>query len=652
MATKQEQAAAATAARRSRRTTRVVESESEDEEEEDESEEEATAPPPARATRGNGGSATNGGRRQSQPSKKKQGAAPAFNYEFGGPWGALGIIVGLPVVVLGLCFFCPNEARGMDGTESLRWTDVVRFLTATLPATLMAWAEGAKHVDVPALASGAAWAKGLPQAAEAGARALWAFVAEELWDTQAFLCVCGWFAFQVLLERVLPGEVALGVPISRAGGQRLAYKLNGHLAFWVSLLVMGHAYPRFASPAASAVPAAAAGVTEALADAAEGAAEAAAAAAAAAATNEDAAIPVVGQLLGFGAFPMAQLYDRYPQFAFAALVLSFLLAVGLYLASFRHGAVLAEGGESGNPVYDFYIGRELNPRTGSFDWKYFCELRPGLIGWVVLNLGMLCAQHERHGGAFNAPLALVNVFQAWYVLDALVNERAILTTMDITTDGFGFMLAFGDLAWVPFTYSLQVRSLVYHPCVPFLSSASPNGRPALTPHPPHHTTPPPTTTRPATSWGATPGGAATRWRRSRGCTCWATGSSARPTRPRTRSGGIRRASRTSSTSRRSAAPSSWSRGGGAGRARSTTRATGSCPSPGASSAGPRTCSPTSTASTSASSLRTAPRGTTTSARSSTAPTGTATRRRCPRSSCPASIEGTRWGLGTVIGIGD
>lgn len=35
-------------------------------------------------------------------------------------------------------------------------------------------------------------------------------------------------------------------------------------------------------------------------------------------------------------------------------------------------------------------------------------------------------------------------------------HQAILTTMDITTDGFGFMLVFGDLAWVPFTYSLQV----------------------------------------------------------------------------------------------------------------------------------------------------------------------------------------------------
>ena len=50
--------------------------------------------------------------------------------------------------------------------------------------------------------------------------------------------------------------------------------------------------------------------------------------------------------------------------------------------------------------------------------------------------------------------------------------------MDIVVDGFGFMLgesqsnmttalnnakAFGDLTWVPFTYSLQARFLANHP---------------------------------------------------------------------------------------------------------------------------------------------------------------------------------------------
>lgn len=76
---------------------------------------------------------------------------------------------------------------------------------------------------------------------------------------------------------------------------------------------------------------------------------------------------------------------------------------------------------------------------------------------------------------------IIAVTQAFYVLDALWNEPAILTTMDITTDGFGFMLAFGglfvnaalmpmpvlillaDLAWLPFIYSIQTRYLSIHP---------------------------------------------------------------------------------------------------------------------------------------------------------------------------------------------
>lgn len=42
-------------------------------------------------------------------------------------------------------------------------------------------------------------------------------------------------------------------------------------------------------------------------------------------------------------------------------------------------------------------------------------------------------------------LVIVTFTQAFYVLDALWNEPAILTTMDLTTDGFGFMLAFGGM---------------------------------------------------------------------------------------------------------------------------------------------------------------------------------------------------------------
>ena len=41
-------------------------------------------------------------------------------------------------------------------------------------------------------------------------------------------------------------------------------------------------------------------------------------------------------------------------------------------------------------------------------------------------------------------------------------QDAILTTMDIMQDGFGFMLVFGDLVWVPFLYCLQTRFIAEH----------------------------------------------------------------------------------------------------------------------------------------------------------------------------------------------
>jgi len=190
-------------------------------------------------------------------------------------------------------------------------------------------------------------------------------------------------------------------------GSRLRYPLNGHLAFWLSL-------------------------------------------------SATQLLPYIVE-----EFDLSYLYDHYLQLATASMAFSFLIACWSYAISFKKGCQLAEGGDSGNVVYDFYIGRPLNPRVGSLDLKAMCELRPGLIGWVMINLGMAAKQYQLHKSV-SSPMIAVNFFQMLYVWDALYNERAILTTMDITTDGFGFMLSFGDLAWVPFTYSVQARLLVDH----------------------------------------------------------------------------------------------------------------------------------------------------------------------------------------------
>lgn len=56
-------------------------------------------------------------------------------------------------------------------------------------------------------------------------------------------------------------------------------------------------------------------------------------------------------------------------------------------------------------------------------------------------------------------MALVVLMEIYYVVEGNWEEYGAIHMMDITTDGFGFMLAFGDLAWVPFVYTVQARYL-------------------------------------------------------------------------------------------------------------------------------------------------------------------------------------------------
>jgi len=72
-------------------------------------------------------------------------------------------------------------------------------------------------------------------------------------------------------------------------------------------------------------------------------------------------------------------------------------------------------------IYDFWIGHPLNPRIGNFDLKSFFELRPGLIGWTVINLAMAAKQYETIGEVQNS-MILICAFQMFYVWDALFNE--------------------------------------------------------------------------------------------------------------------------------------------------------------------------------------------------------------------------------------
>jgi protein-S-isoprenylcysteine O-methyltransferase Ste14 len=209
----------------------------------------------------------------------------------------------------------------------------------------------------------------------------------------------GWIAFQAALEVLLPGKTVMS-PAQR-DGLKVPYKLNGFSSLWVSLAALVGAW-------------------------------------------------ALGWLRG--ASVLAELGPMLTTANLFAYGLSgFLYVIGL-------SSTRVES-RSGQLVYDYFMGSSLNPRLGGFDLKLFFESKIGMTTWIAITLLMAAAQYEARG-SLSLPMLLVCAFQLFYVADFYYFEDAMLTTWDINHENYGYMLAFGFVVWMPFTFSLQAQYLV------------------------------------------------------------------------------------------------------------------------------------------------------------------------------------------------
>jgi Delta14-sterol reductase len=209
-----------------------------------------------------------------------------------------------------------------------------------------------------------------------------------------------WWSLQLLLHAGLPAHLRRGTPV--AGGSPLTYRLNGWLSFWLTWAVL-----------------------------------------------------LAVLLLGVVSPGVA--YDEFGPLMATANIVAFALAGYVY----RLGARSPDRVRSAAGLYAYVMGRSLNPRVGDLDLKFFCESRPALLLWVVINASLAAKQYELHGSV-TTPMLLVNAFQLLYVADFFFHEEALLTTWDIKHERFGWMLCWGCLVWVPFTFSIQAYYLVTH----------------------------------------------------------------------------------------------------------------------------------------------------------------------------------------------
>lgn len=211
---------------------------------------------------------------------------------------------------------------------------------------------------------------------------------------EGFAFYAGWLALQASLYHFLPGKPEQGQPLD--DGSRLTYRLNGLASFLITLALWGTLH-----------------VT--------------------------------------GVMPGDYIYRHLGTILGTANIIVFALCFYVF---FLGRSQATDDERSVSALEAFFIGAARNPRNGRFDWKFFCESRPGLTFWVVISLSCAMHQYETFGHVTNA-MMLICFAIFLYIVDYYIHEDAILTTWDIVHEPFGWMLCWGSLVYVPFFYPLS-----------------------------------------------------------------------------------------------------------------------------------------------------------------------------------------------------
>lgn len=206
-----------------------------------------------------------------------------------------------------------------------------------------------------------------------------------------------YFGYLAIFGSLLPGKIVPGVALP--DGTRLHYRCNGLLSLSLSVLLLGGGVAAgFVSPTAIA--------------------------------------------------------DRGLELLSATFIFSVVVTLLLYVA----GRTSSDKGSSlkphvsGNLVHDWWFGIQLNPHFMGIDLKFFF-VRAGMLGWLLINLSVLAKSIQENN--LNRSMILYQLYCAFYILDYFFYEEYMTSTWDIIAERLGFMLVFGDLLWIPFTFSIQ-----------------------------------------------------------------------------------------------------------------------------------------------------------------------------------------------------
>ncbi|KAI5860300.1 ergosterol biosynthesis ERG4/ERG24 family-domain-containing protein [Durotheca rogersii] len=213
-----------------------------------------------------------------------------------------------------------------------------------------------------------------------------------------------YFVFEAACYCLMPGVWYEGKPLPHKGGQKLRYYCSAYTSFYFTILVMG-------------------------------------------------------ALHFSGLFKINTFLDEFGPILSVAIISGYLCAFVAYFSALIRGA---QHRMTGYPIYDFFMGAELNPRMfGILDFKMFYEVR---IPWYILfglSCGAAARQYENYGYVSGEVMFLI-MAHFLYANACSKGEHFIVTTWDMYYEKWGFMLIFWNMAGVPLSYCHCTLYLANH----------------------------------------------------------------------------------------------------------------------------------------------------------------------------------------------
>ena len=150
-----------------------------------------------------------------------------------------------------------------------------------------------------------------------------------------------------------------------------------------------------------------------------------------------------------GLFKIYTIIDEFGPLMSVAIITGFLSSIVAYTSAILRGATHRM---TGYPIYDFFMGAELNPRMfGILDFKMFFEVRLPWFILLLISLGTAARQYEVYGYV-SGEVAFVCMAHFLYANACSKAEECIIPTWDMYYEKLGFMLIFWNLAGVPLSY--------------------------------------------------------------------------------------------------------------------------------------------------------------------------------------------------------